>query len=145
MDIPKNEIEIFEFVQKEHDEILKLHSDLNKDYISHIASNISQRRNFYKNLASLCGIVLGFTPFLFEKVNIQQNNLFFSSIGLFLLVIILVINYMRSVLDAEGNEFVNQLKEYNQSLYPQMEKRREFFSKGIFTPETLKNLFSEME
>lgn len=144
MKIPESDIEIFEFVQKGHEETLELHSNLNKDYISHIADSVSQTRDFYKNLTSLSGIILGFSPFFFEKGNVQQEGLFFSGIILFLLVIILVSNYLRSVLDVEGNEFRKQLDEYNLMLYPQMEARRKFFEGGTFTPETLHALFLEM-
>ena len=143
MEIPKNESEIIEFMEKEHEKTLLLHENLNKEYISFISDNISQRRDFFKNLVPLCGIILGFMPFLFEKGNIQQKNLFFLSMFLFLLVIILIINYLRSILDVEGNELVKQLKEYNNILNPLIKKRREFFIKGDFTTDALKNLISE--
>lgn len=145
INIPQNEKGIVKFVQEEHEAVLKLHHDINADYLSRITSNITERRDFYKTLASLCGIILGFAPFLFERNNVHHFGLFFVGISLLLLNIVLIINYIRSGIDTEGGEYLNQLTEYNDTLNSQMEARRNFLLRGIYTLEAFKQHLQEMK
>lgn len=144
MKIPKSEEEIIDFVSKEHENTLNLYKELNQNFLEQISNNISQRRIFYQNLATLSGIILGFVPFFFEEGKIQQPALIFFSIIFLLSVIILIVNYLRALMDCEGDQLKKQLDGYNEVLNLQMEKRRKFLENGVYTEQAFRDFLSGM-
>lgn len=144
MDLPQSEKEIFDYIQREHESVMVLHKDLNKDYIAHISSNISQKRTFYQNLSTLAAIIIGFTPFLFESDKVKQSLFLFFGVISLLIVIVIVINYLRSQIDEEGNKFKKQLDFYNNLLNPQMDKRRNYLTQLDYSQEAFRNFLKDM-
>ena len=76
------------FLQEEHDSLVKLRHELNKDYANLRISTINQRRDFFKHITILSGVILGLTPFFLEPIN---KLYFWIGFGLILLLIIFIL------------------------------------------------------
>ena len=101
------------FLQKQLDEKNSIHFNMNKDLTEKRISNMIQRRSFFQHITILA---LGFSGVTFFTNKI--NNYYYFTFGIFLLIfdVILILLWLKEIIDIESIELEKLQDKYNNIL-----------------------------
>lgn len=132
----KTHNEIFTTCQQYLDILQNIQDTLNKDYTDLRIKNIIQKRDFYYKLIISSGTILGITKFS-DQIKIQNPNYFNIGVGLFLILTIFILLYIRECLDRDSVGLKQQQDDSNILLDKQKLSVRKYATTGILTEESL--------
>lgn len=103
---------IFEFLMGQRNVTADLRNQMNKDLGEKRIDNLNQKREFFKHLTLLIGIILGLSTVV--RPELLNSTYFLVGIALNVLVILLVNLYIRETLDRDGEELQFLQDKYNE-------------------------------
>lgn len=135
--IPNNEHnKILNTFLKEHDDALNLRNEMNKYYTEIRIDNIKQKRDFYKFIAILSGVILGLISII-DKPIIKEY--FFIGLILSILLIIFILNYIRETLDKEAAELRAEQDRYGGIMQEKINLVENYLNVKEYTEEIIKD------
>lgn len=99
-----------QFLQNERDKFISLQHSIDKDIVEKRVMNITQRREYYQHITILS---LGLTGVTFFTDKVVNKTFFVLGFIFLVLTVLLVLMWLREVLDKEGKDLATIQDKYN--------------------------------
>lgn len=127
---------------KDRQETKNLEEKITTEILRLSIQNINQRRELLKHLTLISAGILGFTPILFDKATVAY--LLIVGASAHLITILLILWWLESILEREGEDLTLQMREYQGPLNKKVDILDKYLGLSELDATSVNNYLNEL-